>query len=270
MARLSTQLAALEKWLSSAKDLQSPESYQKLREQQFTSLQNHLQEQRLSMEEAAVAMQDLASSRHWKDCQKAALAGILSASVTSMEKITLSLGSRVQLQDYGAFLKYLPATMWDLLMNPDVDQCRKVSVVASHLVSLGLKSPTEGTSQAVACLFLQLPGANQYGTYQLRHQLYLSVKEFLRRSTQAAGPLEGKPFVTRLPTEPAEMPAAWTLNKSFAPPRVDTLLHYSLLPTVPMRTSSRHLKDDKRDVIQMLFAKLRAAMPHEQPSSCQA
>ena len=104
----------------------------------------------------------------------------------------------------------------------------------------------------------------------LRHQLYLSVKEFLRRSTQAAGPLEGKPFVTRLPTEPAEMPAAWTLNKSFAPPRVDTLLHYSPLPTVPMRTSSRHLKDDKRDVIQMLFAKLHAAMPHAQPSSCQA
>ena len=161
MARLSTQLAALEKWLSSAKDLQSPESYQKLREQQFTSLQNHLQEQRLSMEEAAVATQDLASSRHWKDCQK----GCTSRGPLSECNIHGEDYAEPRQSCSAPRLRRIPQVFAGHDVGPARGPRRGSTpqgfLVASHLVSLGLRSPTEGTSQAVACLFLQLPGANQ-------------------------------------------------------------------------------------------------------------
>ena len=102
--------------------------------------------------------------------------------------------TRKGFQDYGNFLNYCSAGQWRLLLQGNVPQVEKLTLLARHLACLGCRFPSEQTSQVLTALLLALPGSMTPGKDASdieKYQSYLVVKDQLVRAcrdTRASGP----------------------------------------------------------------------------------
>ena len=88
-------------------------------------------------------------------------AGLLpAASEQPQAQIAATEQARAQMQQWARFPLYLTQDVWNILQGSSERQLRKVECVTSHLVTLGLRNPSERTMATVAAVIAQCDGQN--------------------------------------------------------------------------------------------------------------
>ena len=139
-------------------------------------------------------------------------------------------------------------------MNGDYTFQAKASVIATFATALGMRNPSESTSQMVTSLLLACPGGRDLElmrslTAQQLHELFLLVKKELRSAVAVAAPSDGLPHVDKLPTNPQQLDARWLERALGQEPPGKCPLTLSQVAaravTIPMRNTNKNLHEAK-------------------------
>ena len=200
------------------------------------------------MTEGSEALELLQRQVVWSDAERSSLAMAVQNGLAAR----CASISRQAMQDYTNVILYLPARIWEQLMNADLTFQAKANLVGSLATSLGMKNPSESTSQMVTSLLLACPGGRELElkrslTPQQLHELFLLVKKELRSTVAAAPPSDGLPHVDKLPTNPEQMDARWLQRALGQEPVGRCPLTLSQVAaravTIPMRNTNKHLHE---------------------------
>ena len=107
-----------------------------------------------SVTEGSEALELLQRQVVWTDAERSALAMAVQNGLAAR----CAAISRQAMQDYTNVILYLPARIWEQLMNSDLTFQAKANLVGTFATSLGLRNPSESTSQMVTSLLLACPG----------------------------------------------------------------------------------------------------------------
>ena len=216
-----------------------------------------------SVTEGSEALELLQRQVVWTDAERSALAMAVQNGLAAR----CAAISRQAMQDYTNVILYLPARIWEQLMNSDLTFQAKANLVGTFATSLGLRNPSESTSQMVTSLLLACPGGRDLELKrslapQQLYELFLLVKKELRSTVAAAPPSDGLPHVDKLPTNPEQMDARWLQHALGQEPVGRCPLTLSQVAaravTIPMRNTNRHLHESSSSHRRQQSQKLRS------------
>jgi len=274
MASVQQQVESVQRYVAACKQSLTPEAFAGVASEQCLQLQQLFRRQSFDTDSAAAVLRQVTSCSLWSSQDKRSLADSVAAAVSvavTAKTLQVDNSSRRKLQDYSDFSCYLPEHVWAFLSNPEKSTASKLVDLSAFLVRLGLRSPTETTSQAVAALVLQLPAAERRGaTYADYHETFLVCKEYLRRATCNA-PDRGAayPHVVVLPSNWRQHSQLWLQealgqDTPSATARVSLELLRALQASIPMRKTNRHLQATGTagsDLLTLLFAQMQRQLP---------
>ena len=191
MSQLVAELQAAGAYLEKAQNFPG---FKEAKERQINVLCGVLQRGSVSTSEASQLLETLQQQSVWEAEEKARLASHVHCKGPHVSS------SRVTLQDFAALPLYFPQSLWSQLLSKEFSSIAKAGKIACFGANLGLRSPTETTSQMVCALVLHLPNCDwpTYDCHQL-HENFLLVKKELRAAGQAQPANDALPHVEKLP-----------------------------------------------------------------------
>ena len=115
----------------------------------------------------------------------------------------MSFAVRSSLQDWTQLVDYMPAALWEQLLSQTVNVNQKLHSLLDHVLSLGLRYPSEPTCQVLASIYLICSeGLSQAISTppQMKHEIFRAVKLALKK--QLAMREVPSTICTRLPDSP--------------------------------------------------------------------
>ena len=153
---------------------------------------------------------------------------------------------RAGMQDYTALHHFLPASLWDVLVDAQTSMEPKLTLLQRHAGNLGLAWPSEKTSLHVTALLLLCQrGASQ--ALAMRHDNFLDLLKWVKKQLRVLNPQQDpKHLLLVLPETPVrlqeECPMLFSEVFSTAPPVTPPIHVPDLLAIVghfPVRSSKR-------------------------------
>ena len=186
-------------------------------------------------------------------------AGLLpAASEQPQAQIAATEQARAQMQQWARFPLYLTQDVWNILQGSSERQLRKVECVTSHLVTLGLRNPSERTMATVAAVIAQCDGQNMEDPDTAKQVALLStvksvMKTHIIRARQLGTPIGGG-YLQELPVTWEQLPGE--MRERFFPtglvqPPIDLNIAWRSGNAWPMRSThrSRQLQGGHTDLI---------------------
>ena len=181
---LRSELEAMAQFLESAKDFS--DVYASAKAAQFQRACDLCEQRAWTVQEAGDALMFLKSSCIWTSDEQCDLADRIQKHMGSVP----TLGSRQSMQDFSSLPMYFSEGMWAKLLSPNISDMGKVILMAEHAARLGLRAPTETTSQFLTSLLLNLPGCQMDASSPTAlHKAFVSVKHQLKATLNLAGGL---------------------------------------------------------------------------------
>ena len=157
--------------------------------------------------------------------------------------------ARAAMQDWTCLVLVLTVELWEML-DSTASQLVKLDALVEHLVRLGLRTPSELTCAALACL---LSMHDQHGeavrrdaaqSLALLHTCKTRLKAAVSRakSSGTAVPVE----VRVLPADPSALPDAFMQGMVFVPPRVQLQAYMNSTRGWPLRQSNTLVRQNSR------------------------
>lgn len=214
-------------------------------------LQSQFSRYSWTMTEASEVLGLLQRQTMWSQVQRDALAQAVQTGLAARNAAL----SRQTMQDYTNVILYMPESVWSRVMDRNLTFQAKANVIGTFATALGLRNPSESTSQMVTSLLLQCPGGRDLESHcalepnQL-HQLFLLVKKEIKATIAVAPVADGFPHVERLPTQPEQMDPRWlqqalgTEAVGRCPLVVSQIASRAL--TIPMRSTNKQLLETKK------------------------
>ena len=226
--------------------------------------------------EAAEVLNLLQRQGVWSQVEKDSLANAVQNGVAARSSVL----SRQIMQDYNVIL-YIPDSMWSQLMDRNLTFQAKASLIGNFATKLGLRAPSESTSQMITSLLLACPGGRDLESHsalepQQLHQLFLLVKKEIKATISVAPPAEGFPHVEKLPTQPQQLDPQW-LQKGLGheaigqcPLSVSQVAARAV--TIPMRSTNKNLVESKKPsrACDMMLSHLMNGLQIPSPQLAQA
>ena len=187
----------------------------------------------------------------WSQGQKDALA---QAVQNGLAQRTAALG-RQSMQDYTNVILYMPQSVWVKVMDQNLTFQAKANVVGTFATALGLRNPSESTSQMVTSLLLACPGGRELESHGVLepsqlHQLFLLVKKEIKATISVAAAADGFPHVERLPPQPDQLDSRWLQQALGTEPVGRCPLVISQIAsralTIPMRSTNKQLHESRK------------------------
>ena len=260
MSQIVASLEACGRYLETMKTFPS---FMQAKESQLSSLTCQFGRHSWSLSEGSEALELLQRQAIWNETERSSLALAIQNGLSARAAAT----SRQTMQDYTNVILYLPKSIWEQLMNADLTFQAKANLLGVFATTLGMKTPSEATSQMMTALLLACPGGRELelkcslSPVQL-HELFLLVKKELRSSVAAAGTSDALPHVEKLPTNPAQMDPRWLQRALGAEPVGQCPLNLSQVAaravTIPMRNTNRQLHDVTKGKGRQQMQKLRS------------
>ena len=179
------------------------------------------------------------------------------------------------MQDYTNVILYFPDSVWSQLMGRSLTFQAKANLIGCFATKLGLRNPSESTSQMITSVLLACPGGRDLESHsaldpQQLHQLFLLVKKEIRATISVAPPADGLPQVEKLPTQPQQLDPQW-LHKALGEEAIGQCpLSISQVAaravTIPMRSTNKNLLEVKKphrgsDTLALLMNGLHIPSP---------
>ena len=179
------------------------------------------------------------------------------------------------MQDYTNVILYFPDSVWSQLMDRSLTFQAKANLIGCFATKLGLRNPSESTSQMITSVLLACPGGRDLESHsaldpQQLHQLFLLVKKEIRATISVAPPADGLPQVEKLPTQPQQLDPQW-LHKALGEEAIGQCpLSISQVTaravTIPMRSTKKKLLEVKKphrgsDTLALLMNGLHIPSP---------
>ena len=260
MSQIVASLEACGRYLETMKTFPS---FMQAKESQLSSLTCQFGRHSWSLSEGSEALELLQRQAIWNETERSSLALAIQNGLSARAAAT----SRQTMQDYTNVILYLPKSIWEQLMNADLTFQAKANLLGVFATTLGMRTPSEATSQMMTALLLACPGGRELelkcslSPVQL-HELFLLVKKELRSSVAAAGTSDALPHVEKLPTNPAQMDTRWLQRALGAEPVGQCPLNLSQVAaravTIPMRNTNRQLHDVTKGKGRQQMQKLRS------------
>ena len=193
---LRSELEATSKFLDSARDF--PDVYASAKVAQFKRACELCEQRAWTVQEAGEALMFLKSACIWTSDEQCDLADRIQKHMGSVPALG---ASRQSLQDFSSLPMYLSEGMWAKLLSPNLSDMGKVILLAEHAARLGLRAPTETTSQFLTSLLLNLPGCQMDSSSPIAlHKAFVTVKHQLKTTLNLAGGLPSdQPVLEKLP-----------------------------------------------------------------------
>jgi len=253
-------LQAAQRFLLSLAASAGEEQVSAARQQQYLNLQLHLQRTAASTEEGADLLRELQASSVWSAQQQEDLAGLVHAAVArGLGAAPGGEPAASKFQNFESLPRYLPQRLWDSLQDEKVSLPVRLSQLCDFATRLGLRNPTESTSQALTAIAMFLPGAGSYATPRAQHECFCCVKDYLRRACLSAPRELNLPWVPVLPLSPQQHDRRWkdrAYERGEQPatdPPVDFNLLTGVMRAIPMRSSRKSLQPTSRAGLPELF-----------------
>ena len=221
--------------------------------------------------EAAEVLNLLQRQGIWSQEEKDALASAVQNGVATRSAFL----SRQIMQDYTNVILYFPDSVWSQLMDRSLTFQAKANLIGCFATKLGLRNPSESTSQMITSVLLACPGGRDLESHsaldpQQLHQLFLLVKKEIRATISVAPPADGLPQVEKLPTQPQQLDPQW-LHKALGEEAIGQCpLSISQVAaravTIPMRSTNKNLLEVKKphrgsDTLALLMNGLHIPSP---------
>ncbi len=201
--------------------------------------------------EAAEVLNLLQRQGIWSQEEKDALASAVQNGVAARSAFL----SRQIMQDYTNVILYIPDSVWSQLMDRSLTFQAKANLIGCFATKLGLRNPSESTSQMITSVLLACPGGRDLESHSALdphqlHQLFLLVKKEIRATISVAPPADGLPQVEKLPTQPQQLDPQW-LQKALGEEAIGQCpLSVSQVAaravTIPMRSTNKNLLEVKK------------------------
>ena len=186
----------------------------------------------------------------WQDKDQASLLAIVAAKVAAASGAGVSCGSAARrgMQDFRLLRSYFSAQQWLLLQREDIDRGSKLELLVERAGMLGCRTPSEGTFQALAALYLAsvegLASSASLAPSSKHDALVFAKSSFKRLGRKLEAPAS---WVSVLPENPADYkkayPKEWAavFGAGGAPVECpyDIMKLDALMGTVPMRRSNK-------------------------------
>lgn len=221
--------------------------------------------------EAAEVLNLLQRQGIWSQEEKDALASAVQNGVATRSAFL----SRQIMQDYTNVILHFPDSVWSQLMDRSLTFQAKANLIGCFATKLGLRNPSESTSEMITSVLLACPGGRDLESHsaldpQQLHQLFLLVKKKIRATISVAPPADGLPQVEKLPTQPQQLDPQW-LHKALGEEAIGQCpLSISQVAaravTIPMRSTNKNLLEVKKphrgsDTLALLMNGLHIPSP---------
>lgn len=221
--------------------------------------------------EAAEVLNLLQRQGIWSQEEKDALASAVQNGVATRSAFLC----RQIMQDYTNVILHFPDSVWSQLMDRSLTFQAKANLIGCFATKLGLRNPSESTSQMITSVLLACPGGRDLESHsaldpQQLHQLFLLVKKEIRATISVAPPADGLPQVEKLPTQPQQLDPQW-LHKALGEEAIGQCpLSISQVAaravTIPMRSTNKNLLEVKKphrgsDTLALLMNGLHIPSP---------
>lgn len=236
--QLLERIRAVQDFLASA--VAAPAALQKAKAVQFQGLVDAIGKVHLTLPQAMDANNTF-STACWSPDEISALTSAVLDRCSDVPAVETAAGRR-PLQDYTAIAGYIRSEQWDSLQGDALSSSEKMTLLVNVAVNLGLRLPTEQSTQAMTALFLLVGEKNHASlTPAVKHNIFKSTKGQLKNATNQAPAV---PHILRLPASPADLqtsfPAIW--SQAFGtslpePARISTADLMTCMASIPMRTS---------------------------------
>ena len=154
MSQIVASLEACGRYLETMKTFPS---FMQAKESQLSSLTCQFGRHSWSLSEGSEALELLQRQAIWNETERSSLALAIQNGLSARAAAT----SRQTMQDYTNVILYLPKSIWEQLMNADLTFQAKANLLGVFATTLGMKTPSEATSQMMTALLLACPGGRE-------------------------------------------------------------------------------------------------------------
>ena len=147
-----------------------------------------------SVQQGAEALASLADTTVWNAKEKEMLATKIQANLETVSAMVQP--PRQHMQDYIALPYYFSDGLWQKMLSQEISDMGKCTYVAELAIRLGLRAPTETTSQFLTALLMVLPGsALDRSSPVACHNSFVAVKKHFKNVLSQAGGLPSNSII---------------------------------------------------------------------------